>query len=290
MKTVARPNGTTETTVKQADGLTATVHENRYSAEAVVRIPSGVTEKNPGSSVALPIPALPGENATVTIHTGVIRPVPVKIPVYGSESTTVATLVNSDGSETILKTALLTGGQITVSVPDGAVVHIRDNSKDFQDIQGHWAESAIDFAAARELFAGKTSSTFAPDDSMSRAMLAVVLARLDGADTAGGNVYQQGMSWAIAHGISDGQHPDGPVTREQFVTMLYRYAGSPAATDRELHFGDVEEISTYARKAIIWATENGILNGYEDGRVVPKGKTTRAQVAAMLTRYVKSLS
>ena len=290
VKTVARPNGTTETTVKQANGLTASVQENRYSAEAVVRIPSGVTEKNPGSSVILPIPALPGENATVTIYTGVIRPVLVKIPVYGSESTTVATLINSNGSETILKTALLDRGQITVSVPDGAVVHVRDNSKDFQDIQGHWAESAIDFAAARELFAGKTSSTFAPDDSMSRAMLAVVLARLDGADAAGGNVYQQGMSWAVAHGISDGQNPDGQVTREQFVTMLYRYAGSPAVTDRELHFGDVEEISTYARKAIIWATENGILNGYEDGRVVPKGKTTRAQVAAMLTQYVKSLN
>ena len=98
------------------------------------------------------------------------------------------------------------------------------------------------------------------------------------------------MSWAVEQGISDGRNPDGQVTREQFVTMLYRYAGSPAATDRELHFSDAEEISGYARKAVCWAEETGILSGFEDGRAAPKGKTTRAQAAAMLDRYVRFLN
>ena len=289
VKTVTRPNGTTETTVQQAGGLTATVRESRDSTEAAVQIPSGAAEKHPGG-VAIPIPALSGENASITVHTGTARPVRVKIPVSGNDATTVACLVNSDGSETILKTALLTGGQMTVSLPDGATVRIRDNQKTFHDVSGHWARNAIDFAAARELFAGKTPDTFAPDDTMSRAMLAAVLARLDGVDTSGGDAYQQGMAWAVAQGISDGRDPDSHVTREQFVTMLYRYAGSPAATDRELHFSDAEEISGYARKAVCWAEETGILSGFEDGRAAPKGKTTRAQAAAMLDRYVRFLN
>ena len=290
VKTVAQPNGTTETTIKQADGLTATVQESQHSATADIHIPSQTAEENLGGSVVLPIPPLSGENASVTVHTGTAQPILVEIPIDGNDATTVACLVNEDGSETILKTALLAGGHITVSVPDGATVHIRDNEKIFQDVQGHWAENAISFVAARELFSGETSSAFAPEDSMSRAMLMTVLARLDGVDAAGETAYQQGMSWAVAQGISDGQNPDGLVTREQFVVMLYRYAGTPAAANRELHFSDSEKINAYAREAVLWATENGILNGYEDGSFAPNGSATRAQAAAMLARYVEFLN
>ena len=290
VKTVARPNGTTETTIKQAGGLTATVQESPYGDTATIRIPSQAAEANPGGSVALPIPPLSGENASVTVHTGAAQPIPVEIPIDGKDATTVACLVNEDGSETILKTALLAGGHITVSIPDGATVHIRDNGKNFQDVQGHWAENAISFVAARELFSGEASGAFAPEEPMSRAMLATVLARLDGVDAADGTAYQQGMAWAVAQGISDGQNPDGLVTREQFVVMLHRYAGNPAATNRELHFSDSEKIEAYAREAILWATENGILNGYEDGSFAPNGSATRAQAAAMLARYVEFLN
>lgn len=290
VKTVARPNGTTETTIKQADGLTATVQESPHSATADIHIPSQAAEENLGGSVVLPIPPLSGESASVTVHTGTAQPMLVEIPIDGNDATTVACLVSEDGSETILRTALLAGGHITVSVPDGATVHIRDNEKIFQDVQGHWAESAISFVAARELFSGETSSAFAPEDSMSRAMLMTVLARLDGVDAAGETAYQQGMSWAVAQGISDGQNPDSLVTREQFVVMLYRYAGTPAATNRELHFSDSEKINAYAREAVLWATENGILNGYEDGSFAPNGSATRAQAAAMLARYVEFLN
>ena len=75
---------------------------------------------------------------------------------------------------------------------------------------------------------------------MSRAMLMTVLARLDGVSASGASAYEQGAAWAIAQGISDGRNPEGQVTREQFVAMLHRYAGSPAATDRELRFSDTE--------------------------------------------------
>ena len=290
VKTVARPDGTSETRVEQADGLTASIWENQSGATADVRLSAKSLQESRNGSVVLPIPPLPGDNASVTFRTGSARPVPVEIPVHGNDFTTVACLVNEDGSETIFKTAVLTGGQITVPVPDGATVRIRDNRKDFSDTRSHWARSSIDFVTARELFSGKTSTNFAPDAPMSRAMLATVLARLDGVDASGGAAYEKGMAWAVSQGISDGRNPEGQVTREQFVAMLHRYAGSPAATDRELHFSDAEAVSAYAREAVRWAVENGILSGYQDGSFAPRGKTTRAQTAAMLARYVEFLN
>ncbi len=290
VKTVARPDGTSETRVEQADGLTASVWENRSGATADIRLSAKSLQESQNGSVVLPIPPLPGDNASVTFRTGSARPVPVEIPVHGNDFTTVACLVNEDGSETIFKTAVLTGGQITLPVPDGATVRIRDNRKDFSDTRGHWASTSIDFVAARELFSGKTSTSFAPDAPMSRAMLAAVLARLDGVDASGGAAYEKGMAWAVSQGISDGRNPEGQVTREQFVAMLHRYAGSPAATDRELHFSDAEAVSAYAREAVRWAVENGILSGYQDGSFAPRGKTTRAHTAAMLARYVEFLN
>lgn len=290
VKTVSRPDGTSETTVKRADGLTASVRESGGGARADVRLPAKVVQESQDGGVALPIPALPGENTSITIHTGSVRLVPVEIPVRGNAATTVAYLVNGDGSEAMIKTAFLSGGEMTVRVPNGATVRLRDNGKSFQDTRGHWAEDAIAFSAARELFSGKTATSFAPDAPMSRAMLMTVLSRLDGVDAAGGSAYETGMAWAVAQGISDGRNPEGQVTREQFVAMLHRYAGSPAATDRELRFSDTEAVSAYAREAARWAVENGILSGYGDGSFAPKGKATRAQAATMLTRYIEYLN
>ncbi len=290
VKTVSRPDGTSETTVKRADGLTASVRESGGGARADVRLPAKVVQESQDGGVALPIPALLGENTSITIHTGSVRLVPVEIPVRGNAATTVAYLVNGDGSEAMIKTAFLSGGEMTVRVPNGATVRLRDNGKSFRDTRGHWAEDAIAFSAARELFSGKTATSFAPDAPMSRAMLMTVLSRLDGVDAAGGSAYETGMAWAVAQGISDGRNPEGQVTREQFVAMLHRYAGSPAATDRELRFSDTEAVSAYAREAARWAVENGILSGYGDGSFAPKGKATRAQAATMLTRYIQYLN
>lgn len=288
VKTVSRPNGAVETTVRQAGGLTATVQQRPGGDRASVRIPTKLAEE--GGGIALPIPALSGENAYVTVRTGSSRPTTVEIPVAGNTATTVAYVTGDGGGETLVKTAVLSGGQITVSVPDGAAVRIRDNRKSFQDTGTHWARSAIDFVSSRELFSGTSAGTFSPDAPMSRAMLSTVLARLDGADLSGGSAYQKGVAWAVSQGISDGRSPSGQVTREQLVTMLYRYAGSPAATDRELRFSDAENISSYAREAIRWAAENGILSGYGDGSFAPKGRATRGQAAAILERYMRWLS
>ena len=126
--------------------------------------------------------------------------------------------------------------------------------------------------------------------TMTRAMVNTVLARLAGVDTtpaAGQNWYDKGIAWARENGVSDGTNPNGNVTREQLATMLYRYAGSPAVNG-SLPFSDADTASDYAKNALIWATQNGILNGYGDGRSGPKANAERAQVAAMMARFIQN--
>lgn len=106
-----------------------------------------------------------------------------------------------------------------------------DNAKRFNDMADHWAKDAVEFASSRELFNGVGNDAFGPDRSMTRGMVSTVLARLAGADTAGGETwYAKGTVWAVENGISDGTAPEQPVTREQLAAMLYRYAGSPAVS------------------------------------------------------------
>ena len=99
--------------------------------------------------------------------------------------------------------------------------------------------------------------------------------------------YRDPIAWAQQNGVSDGTNPNGGVTREQLAAMLYRYAGSPAVSGT-LPFTDAHEANPYAQDALLWAVQNGILNGYRDGRVAPKANAQRAQVAAMMARFIQN--
>ena len=116
-----------------------------------------------------------------------------------------------------------------------------------------------------------------------------MLARLDGVNTEGGATwYEKGLRWAVENGISDGTVPESPVTREQFVTMLCRYAG--AVADRNVEsFSDYENISDWALAAVKWAVSNGIMLGY-DGRLNPQGNVTRAETAVMMMRFCERIN
>ncbi len=119
-----------------------------------------------------------------------------------------------------------------------------------------------------------------------------VLARFDGQNTTGGSVwYEKGMEWAKENGVSDGTDPDGSITREQLATMLWRYAGSPAAEAGFLsRFADAASVSGYAADAMRWAVSTGLIGGMGDGTLAPRGNATRAQVATILMRFVKNLT
>lgn len=288
--TVEKPDGSKQISVKQADGTTAkTSVSGSGRIEAVVNLSAqAVDSAQRGGTAVLPVPQMSARNgAAVTVHTGSDTPVKVEILAVGVSSGTVAVIVHADGSETVVKTSVPTENGIAAAVPDRAVVCLRDNGKHFPDTGGHWAEDAVAFVSARELFAGDDGGVFAPDAPMTRAMLMTVLARLDGVKTGGGaDWYQAGLDWAAANGISDGANPEALVTREQLAAMLYRFAGSPAVSGGVTTFGDNAAVSGYALDAVRWAVEKGILTGYEDGSLQPGGKATRAQLAVMLMRYI----
>ena len=98
------------------------------------------------------------------------------------------------------------------------------------------------------------------------------------------------MVWGWKNGVINGTSPttfspDEKVTREQMVTMLYRYAGSPAANGSLSAFSDAGRVSDYAKNAMIWAVDKGIIGGMGDGTLYPQGYATRAQLAKILHKY-----
>lgn len=159
----------------------------------------------------------------------------------------------------------------------------------FTDVlERDWFYSAIKFVHQRLLFVGTSSSTFSPHSPMTRAMLWTVLGRLDGQNLTGSDAFEKARLWAAGRGITDGTNPDGNITREQMVTILWRYAGSPAASGDLSRFSDSSKVSSYAVEAMAWAVENGIING-ADGKLLPQDNATRSQVAAILQRFVDAL-
>jgi len=149
---------------------------------------------------------------------------------------------------------------------------------------------------------GFGNGKFGPDKNLSRAQLAQILYNHAGRpavtgaspfiDVANGKWYTSAIVWANQRGVVGGYGnslfgPDDNITREQLAVMLWRYAGNPAATNKELHFNDIDEAGGYALEALRWAVEKGILTGYGNGRLNPTGLATRAEAAAMLMRYMK---
>lgn len=253
------PNGRVETVEKRADGTTVeTVEPVSGEITASVSVPKSV---------------------------GSTR---VDIPVSKPSGSMVAVIVHPDGTEEIVKGSIVTETGIALRAEGNVRLKIIDNAKRFNDMADHWAKDAVEFASSRELFNGVGNDAFGPDRSMTRGMVSTVLARLAGADTAGGETwYAKGTVWAVENGISDGTAPEQPVTREQLAAMLYRYAGSPAVSG-ELGFDDADSISAWARDAVRWCVDNGILNGVGGNRMTPQDLARRGQVAAMLMRFLQA--
>lgn len=253
------PNGRVETVEKRADGTTVeTVESASGEITASVSVPKSV---------------------------GSTR---VDIPVSKPTGSMVAVIVHPDGTEEIVRGSVVTETGVALRAEGNVRLKVIDNAKRFNDMADHWAKDAVEFASSRELFNGVGNDAFGPDRSMTRGMVSTVLARLAGADTAGGETwYAKGTAWAVENGISDGTAPEQPVTREQLAAMLYRYAGSPAVSG-ELSFDDADSISAWARDAVRWCVDNGILNGVGGNRMTPQDLARRGQVAAMLMRFLQA--
>ena len=283
-ETTTTANGSVGTVKTDANGSTeisASISAADVKAAEQKNAPiiAPITVTPAASSAAAPIIKL-----SVPANAGEVA---VAIPVVNAKQGTVAVKVNPDGTEEIIKTAVITENGLVLGVKGSMQIKVINNSKNFVDTVGHWAASDVDFVSARELFNGTAPALFSPEASMTRGMVVTVIARLAGENTDGGaNWYDKGCAWAVANGVSDGTDPNGSITREQLAAMLYRYCGSPAASGSLSAYADAASVSAFASDAMQWCVNNGIINGM-DGLLNPQGQATRAQVSAMFARYIR---
>ncbi len=178
----------------------------------------------------------------------------------------------------------------------------------FRDVlESDWFYEDVLFAHSEGLLNGTAKRTFSPYAGTTRAMMATVLWRMDGSpdgksdsrftDVTGGQWYSSAVAWAdetgIVRGFGDGTFaPNAPITREQFAVMLYRYAqysGETVETSRSLaDFSDADQVSTWAKDAMRWAVSSGVITGKPGKLLDPQGTATRAEIAAMLHRYLRN--
>ena len=171
-----------------------------------------------------------------------------------------------------------------------------------------WYYGNIKYVWQHDIMNGVSDTKFAPESSMTRAMFVTVLYRLEGSPSVeglatppftdiGASNYSwayNAIVWAYNTGVTKGTSattfaPGAAITRQEIVTMLYRYAGSPAVSG-SLIFGDSSVISSWARSAVQWANSIGIITGYPNGNFGPVDATTRGQMAAIVHRYMQLTS
>ncbi len=180
-------------------------------------------------------------------------------------------------------------------------------SEKYTDTDTHWAKESIDYAVGRGLFSGITDTTFSPNMTMDRGMLVTVLGRLSGADASAyktssftdvvvGKYYLPYIEWAykkgIVSGIGNGKFaPDRAITREEIAVIFVNYAkstGYKLPVTREAGvYRDADRIGSYYQTAVTAIQQAGIMMGGTGNKFNPKAAATRAEVAAMLHRYVK---
>ena len=175
----------------------------------------------------------------------------------------------------------------------------------FTDVTNHWAYSAIKRVYTRGWMVGMDEKTFAPDQQLSRAMLAVILYAMAGepavtgegpfTDVPAGCWYTDAIVWAAQNGIvcgfGDGTfRPNAAVTRAQAAVMLYGYAaftGADVTARADLSaYSDAGQIPAWALDAMQWANARRLIVGRDSSHLVPDGKTTRAEMAAILSAYI----
>ena len=276
-KTDAKGNTTTEASAKLSDRDVKEAQEKGEAVTVPVKEIEAAKDANAAAKIKIDVP----NNADKTT---------VEIPVENVTSGTVAVIVHEDGTEELVKNSKPTEGGVQLELSGSTTVKIIDNSKTFDDTKDHWSRDDVNFVAARDLFNGVGGNRFGVSEPMTRGMVNTVLARLAGVDTTpsqGQAWYEVGTDWAKKNGISDGTDPTAPVTREQLATLLYRYAGSPSVSGT-LHAADAASVSDYAKDALLWANQNGIVNGVGSNTIAPKDNAQRAQVAAMLARYLQN--
>ena len=316
------PDGTATFTVQPKAGLAVGTYSENItisdSGHVTLSIPATFTVRqysggssDPTYSITLPSRVTGGELKLSRRYAEKGESVTITaIPDEGYELDTL-TVTDSKGKEIDLTHK--GGNEYTFKMPAGRVeieVSFREIEIElpFTDVpEGAWYEDAAAYVYEHGLMAGTSATTFAPDATTSRSMIATILWRMAGSpvvnyamdytDVAQGQWYSEAIRWAASEGIVGGYGnglfgTNDPITREQFAAMLYRFAQeqgydvSIGENTNILSYTDVADLSEYAISAMQWAVGAGIINGTGDGSTLsPQGQATRAQAAVMLMRF-----
>lgn len=229
----------------------------------------------------------------------------VAIPANSDANTNVLVLVKADGTEEVIKKCVLADGNLVATIDGSCTVKIMSVEVAFGDVGNHWGKGAVEFVAARNIFNGTGANAFAPNDAMNRSMVATVLYRLEKEATTGGTLVfkdavdpwaKEAVIWASEQGVVTGDEAGNfnggaSVTRQELATMLYRYAktvGLDTSSTASLSgFTDGGNVADWAKEAMEWSVEWGLMQGPGDGTINPTGTATRAEVATVIMRLIE---
>ena len=264
-----------------------------------------ITVAQPDHGTVTVTPDRATQGATVTITTTPDQGYQVNaVTVTDRFGDAVRVTENSDGTYTFT----MPNGQVTITatfVETEAPV-----GEPFLDVnEGDWFYDAVAYAYENGLMDGVGGNRFAPNSATTRAQLVTILYRMEGqpavsgdlpfTDVESGTWYTDAILWAAQNGIVNGVNdtefaPGNDLTREQLVTILYRYAESKgydvSASADLAGYPDGEEIQAYAREAMAWAVAENIIQGMEDDTLKPAGNASRAQIATILMRFCEGVA
>lgn len=274
-------------------GSTTTTSSDRYEIET----PSDVEN---GSVKVSPSKAEKGDTVTVTVTPDDGYALD-KLAVYDEDGDKLDLNDKGDGKFTFQ----MPKGDVSIEV-SFAPIEDETSKADFSDVPADaWYAEAVQYVYENGLMTGTSDTTFSPDLTTSRSMIATILWRMAGspvvnyamdfADVPADQWYAEAVRWASSEGIvggyGNGSFGTGdPITREQFAVMLYRFAQkqgydvSVGENTNILSYTDVSAVSEYAIPAMQWAVGSGVITGMGD-TLAPQGETTRAQAAMMLMRF-----
>lgn len=198
-------------------------------------------------------------------------------------------------------------GKLTQAEAAFAALPSGSDELPFVDMPGHWAYDSVRYAYQHDLMNGVSSTLFAPNGTLNRAMMVTMLYRMAGSpavsggsvftDVPAGQWYSNAVQWASANGVVNGVGegrfaPEVQITREQMASMMMRYAQfkqySTSQSADLSAFKDASSISGWALDSMKWANASGLINGRTADTIAPRGTATRAEAATILSRFMQN--
>lgn len=313
----------------KVEGSYIAIYAKKFSTYAIGYTESGGNNNNQtggggGSSASTYSPSIvQPEHGTVTVSPkNPQKDDKVTIVVAPEDGYTVDTVTVTDASGKIVEVTSNDDGTYTFVQPSSKVTiavtfrQMTDTSSCLRDEscpmaafidadRSAWYHDGIHYCVEQGLMVGTSKTTFSPNNATTRGMIVTILWRLEGSplvstslnydDVKPEDWYGEAVRWADSAGVVTGYGngkfgPNDTITREQMAAMLWRYAGSPKADGSLSSFVDGEQTSDWARPAMIWTVEQGLITGVGNDRLEPRGQATRAQAATILMRFAQDVA